>query len=224
MGQHPLYNGIIKRKGAIKMTHMELRMMLKQLSEYQLKQISQAAMRFLALNQELTEITLDTCPCCGDHNAVFIRKGIQSGKQRFQCKSCGRKFTYDSKQLTAHSHQPMEAWVVVLEDTLSLTSLDSTAKKIGVCHSTAFHMRHKLLVYMEELTEQSEPLEALIEADETYIRKVRLLRTGSLESMGKASEKEAYLMSRCAYVWLLTGITISLPAASIEENPVVRTC
>ena len=40
--------------------------------------------------------------------------------------------------------------------------------KIGVCHSTAFHMRHKLLVYMEELTEQSEPLEALIEADETY--------------------------------------------------------
>ena len=63
----------------------------------------------------------------------------------------------------------MESWVVVLEDTLSLESLDSTAEKIGVCHSTAFHMRHKLLVYMEELTEQSEPLEALIEADETYM-------------------------------------------------------
>ena len=169
MGQHSVYNGIIKSKGAIKMTHRELRTMLKQLSEYQLKQISQTAMRFLALNQELSEITPDTCPCCRDHNAFFIRKGIQGGKQRFQCKSCGKKFTYDSKQLTAHSQQPMESWVVVLEDTLSLASLDSTAEKIGVCHSTAFHMRHKLLVYMEELTEQSAPLEALIEADETYV-------------------------------------------------------
>ena len=169
MGQHPVYNGIIKSKGAIKMTHKELRTMLKQLSEYQLKQISQAAMRFLALNQELAEIEPDICPCCGDHNAVFIRKGIQGGKQRFQCKSCGKKFTYDSKQLTSHSHQSMESWVVVLEDTLSLASLDSTAEKIGVCHSTAFHMRHKLLVYIEEVVTNSAPLEALIEADETYM-------------------------------------------------------
>lgn len=169
MGQHPMYNGIIKSKGAIKMTHKELRTMLKQLSEYQLKQISQAAMRFLALNQELAEIEPDICPCCGDQNAVYIRKGIQCGKQRFQCKFCGKKFTYDSKQLTAHSHQPMESWGIVLEDTLSLASLDSTAEKIGVCHSTAFHMRHKLLVYIEEVVTNSSPLEALIEADETYM-------------------------------------------------------
>lgn len=151
------------------MTQKELRTMLRQLSEYQVNQLGQAAMRFLALNHELSEIEPDSCPCCGEVNAVFIRKGIQRGKQRFQCKSCGKKFTYDSKQLTSNSHQPVESWVVVLEDTLSLASLDSTAEKIGVCHSTAFHMRHKLLVYMEELTEQSEPLEALIEADETYM-------------------------------------------------------
>ena len=147
MGQHPVYNGVIKSKGAIKMTHRELRTMLKQLSEYQLKQITQAATRFLALNQELAEIEPDICPCCGDQNAVFIRKGVQCGKQRFQCKSCGKKFTYDSKQLTSNSHQPVESWVVVLEDTLSLASLDSTAEKIGVCHSTAFHMRLTLFVF-----------------------------------------------------------------------------
>ena len=151
------------------MTQKELRTVLRQLSEYQVNQLGQAAMRFLALNHELSEIEPDSCPCCGEVNDVFIRKGIQRGKQRFQCKSCGKKFTYDSKQLTSNSHQPVESWVVVLEDTLSLASLDSTAEKIGVCHSTAFHMRHKLLVYMEELTEQSEPLEALIEADETYM-------------------------------------------------------
>ena len=30
-------------------------------------------------------------------------------------------------------------------------------------------MRHKLMIYMEEVVTNSEPLEALIEADETYI-------------------------------------------------------
>ena len=169
MGQHPVYNRGIKSKEATKMTHRELQTMLKQLSEYQKNQISQTIQRFLALNQELTEIEPDTCPCCGDQNAVFIRKGILRGKQRFQCKSCGRKFTYDTKQLTSNSHQPMESWIVVLEDTLSLASLDSTAEKIGVCHTTAFRMRHKLLIYMEEVVINSEPLEALIEADETYV-------------------------------------------------------
>ena len=169
MGQHPVYNRVIKSKGETKMTHRELQTMLKQLSEYQKNQINQTIQRFLALNQELTEIEPDTCPCCGEQNAVFIRKGILRGKQRFQCKSCGRKFTYDTKQLTSNSHQPMESWIVVLEDTLSLASLDSTAEKIGVCHTTAFRMRHKLLIYMEEVVTNSEPLEALIEADETYM-------------------------------------------------------
>ncbi len=88
------------------MTHKELRTMLKQFNEYQLKQISQAAMRFLALNQELAEIEPDVCPCCGDQNAAFIRKGVQCGRQRFQCKSCGRKFTYDTKQLTSTPINP----------------------------------------------------------------------------------------------------------------------
>jgi len=151
------------------MTHKELQMMVKQLSDYQVNQIAQAAMRYLALNQELAEIKPDSCPCCGDHEAIFIRKGIQRGKQRFQCKSCGHKFTYDTKQLTSNSQQPVESWVVVLEDTLALAALDSTAEKISVCHSTAFHMRHKLLVYMEAAMTASAPLEALIETDETYV-------------------------------------------------------
>lgn len=75
MGQHPVYvyNGVIKSKGAIKMTHNELQTMLKQLSEYQLNQISQTMQRFLALNQELAEIEPDICPCCGDKKAVFVR-------------------------------------------------------------------------------------------------------------------------------------------------------
>ena len=143
------------------MTHRELQTMLKQLSKYQKNQISPTIQRFLALNQELTEIEPDTCPCCGDQNAVFIRKGMLRGKQRFQCKSCGRKFTYDTRQLTSNSHQPMESWIVVLEDTLSLTSLDSTADKIGVCHTTAFRMRHKLRIYSEKAKAYKMKLDAM---------------------------------------------------------------
>ena len=90
MGQHPVYNGVIKSKGAIKMTHKELRTILKQLSEYQLKQITQAATRCLALNQELAEIEPDICPCCGDQNAVFIRKGVQCGNNAFSANSAAR--------------------------------------------------------------------------------------------------------------------------------------
>jgi len=108
-----MYNRVIKRKGAIKMTRKELQTMLKQLNEYQINQISQSIQRFLALNRELAEIEPDTCPCCNDRNAVFIRKGILRGKQRFQCKSCGRKFTYDTKQLTSNSHQPIESWIML---------------------------------------------------------------------------------------------------------------
>lgn len=119
------------------MTHKELRMMVKQLSDYQVNQIAQVAMRYVALNQELADIKPDGCPYCGDVDAVLIRKGVQRGKQRFQCKSCGHKFTYDTKQLTSNSQQPLESWVVVLENTLALESLDATAKRIDVCHSTA---------------------------------------------------------------------------------------
>lgn len=151
------------------MPRQELQTMLKQLSEYYVNPINQTMQLFLAPNKEQTEIEPDTYPCYENQDAVFIRKDILRRKQHFQCKSYGRKFTYDSKQLTSNSHQPIESWIIVLEDTLSLASLDSTAEKIGVCHSTAFRIRHKLLVYMEDVVTNSDPLEALFEANETYM-------------------------------------------------------
>ena len=56
MGQSQQYTGVIKSGRAIKMTHRELQGMLKQLSEYQVNQLGQIAMRYLTLNQELDEI------------------------------------------------------------------------------------------------------------------------------------------------------------------------
>ena len=98
------------------MTHRELRAMIVHLSDYQVNRLGQMAAHFLALKQELAETKPDCCPVCGDENAVFIRKGFQNGKQRFQCKSCGHKFTYDTNQLTSGSHQPLESWVTLIGD------------------------------------------------------------------------------------------------------------
>ena len=57
----------------------------------------------------------------------------------------------------------------MIEDTLAMKSLDETAGKIGVCHETAFNMRHKLLAYLETMIETAKPPDELVETDETYV-------------------------------------------------------
>ena len=151
------------------MTLADLQEAILKLNPYQVEHISAQVIRYLNLNEELRDTRPSECPCCGNSDARFIKKGNQAGKQRYQCVSCGSKFTYDAKQITAHSHQSIDSWVTVIEDTLSFKSLDETAKTIGVCHETAFNMRHKLLAFMESMVKEGEPLDELVEADETYV-------------------------------------------------------
>ncbi len=152
------------------MTSRELQNYTSQLTPYQLDQIKAQILRYLVLNNELEDTTPECCPYCKDAAAI-IKKGRPGGKQMYKCKTCGRRFRYDAQQITAHSHQTRESWIILIEDTLALVSLDDTARHIHVCHDTAFNMRHKLLAYLEVLVEFSEPLEALVELDETYVVK-----------------------------------------------------
>lgn len=82
------------------MTHKERVAILRELSPYQMERIKAMAFRFLTLDNELA----NTHPCgyskCGDKNAILIKKGFFRKKQRYQCKSCGKKFTYDIMQVT----------------------------------------------------------------------------------------------------------------------------
>lgn len=151
------------------MTLKELQAAIPGLNEYQFEQIAAQVVKYLNLNEQLKNTRPNCCPCCGEGNEHLIKKGFQSGKQRYMCKVCGKKFTFDVNQITAYSHQPVDSWITVIEDTLSLKSLDETARKIGVCHETAFNMRHKLLAYMETMVESSKPPDELVEADETYV-------------------------------------------------------
>ena len=151
------------------MTLGDLQEAILKLNPYQVEHISAQVIRYLNLNEELRDTRPTECPCCGSPDARFIKKGKQAGKQRYQCMSCGSKFAYDAKQITAHSHQSKDSWVTMIEDTLSLKPLDETAKTIGVCHETVFNMRHKLLAFMESMVNDGDALDELVEADETYV-------------------------------------------------------
>ncbi len=151
------------------MTYTDLQVAISELTSYQVEQISEQVAKYLNLNEELKKTRPVSCPICGRNGVRFIKKGIQAGKQRYQCKECGRKFTYDTNQITSYSHQPVDSWIAVIEDTLSLKPLDKTAAGIGVCYETAFNMRHKLLAFMESMTKATVFLDELVEADETYI-------------------------------------------------------
>ena len=151
------------------MTLKELQTYILELNPYQFDQIAIQVVKYLKLNEQLKNTRPECCPCCGKTGEHLIKKGFQHGKQRYMCKACGKKFTYDINQITAHSHQPVDAWITVIEDTLAMKSLDETAGKIGVCHETAFNMRHKLLAYLETMIETAKPPDELVETDETYV-------------------------------------------------------
>ena len=150
------------------MGNAELMKMIEQLTEYQVSQIRKMAESFLATKNALDDTTPNICPCCKSTEATFIKKGFSGRKQRYQCKACGRKFTYDAGKITAYSHQSEDKWAVFIEDTLSLQTIDQCAEHIAVCHSTSFFMRQKLLAFLEEAVKGNQ-LSGLIEADETYV-------------------------------------------------------
>ena len=159
------------------MTRTALKKAISQLNNYQVDRIQSIVLDYLFLNHELENVRPEFCPKCGANGFTLIKKGFSRGKQRFQCRCCQKKFTYDTFQITSHSHQPLEAWILALEATLRLDSLEETARVVGVCRSTAFYMRHKLLAFMEQALNAAETLDVLVEADETYIPESQKGRT-----------------------------------------------
>lgn len=119
------------------------------LTGYQVNQIASQVQAYLQLNRELQDTTPKVCPFCKEHGP-FIKKGYSGRKQRYQCKSCGKKFTYDALQLTYWSHQTPDKWATLIEDTIALQSLKKVEEDLGVSHPTAQNMRHKLLVFLSE--------------------------------------------------------------------------
>ena len=83
------------------MTLAELQAAIAGLNSYQIDQIATQIVKHLNLNGELKNTRPTVCPYCGRSDVRFIKKGMQGGKQRYQRKGCGSKFTCDTKQITS---------------------------------------------------------------------------------------------------------------------------
>ena len=108
------------------------------------------------------------CPHCGSHN--IIRYGFKCGKQRYLCKSCGKTYVPTTGTVLSMSHFGMDVWQDFLRQTLEGDSLSYAEKTLGLTHQTAFNMRHKLLMALEDFFGESPVvLGDVTEFDETFV-------------------------------------------------------
>lgn len=140
---------------------------LKQLSDTNVDALINTAAQLLA--KESAEKELKCCPYCKDASKV-IRYGKKRGKQRFLCKSCSKTFITTTNTIMYNSHCCPAQWKELISDTLNGNAIDFTAKKTGLSHDCVFHMRHKLLLALQD-QEMLEPTKfnGATEMDECFV-------------------------------------------------------
>lgn len=139
------------------------------LTEFQTEMIIRRVLDLLDLNNSSKNTYPDSCPNCKSENAKFIKKGVNSGKQRYECKSCFSVFVWDVNKLTYNSKVGSDKWDIVIRDTMSLVPLLETASRTDLSERTIFRMRHKFLLVLESII-QTQQLSGVIECDETFVQ------------------------------------------------------
>lgn len=150
------------------MRQSELLKKYAQLTERQKERVIRELEDLIALNEELKDSKPKECPHCRK-DTKMIKKGKQSGKQRYQCQECGRYITYDSHTITSHLQITEEEFFEICKDTVNLVPIKETSARLNRSIQTIFNNRHKFLVLLENMI-QSEHilLSGTIEIDETY--------------------------------------------------------
>ena len=109
-----------------------------------------------------------SCPRCGDSHV--IKYGQKESKPRFLCRGCDRTFSLTTNTVMEHSHYDCRVWTEFIQDTVDGVSLDKSAQRLGFSHQTAFNMRHKLLLALEQMTDpEPATLSGICELDETFV-------------------------------------------------------
>ena len=139
---------------------------IKNLCEADLDRIISFVLGIVSIDQQSQE--KPDCPYCrGKHVVKF---GHRNGKQRFLCRGCSRTFMRSTNTLMANSHYTQSVWIDFIQDTLYGKTLDDSAEKYGFSHQTAFNMRHKVLMALQDLLEQNTVLlSGIVEFDETFV-------------------------------------------------------
>ena len=143
---------------------------ISQLTDYQKESLARVMLDYIQQNESDHKLFPDVCPTCGKVHARFIKAGIAKGKQRIKCKECGKTFVYTKGRLNYWSHQGSDVWNKVILDTLNAVPLRITAADINVTTTNVFYMRHKILIYLEEMVKnENHLLFGTVEIDETYV-------------------------------------------------------
>jgi len=120
------------------------------------------------IDEHSEEKPTPSCPHCKTEAATKF--GKVDGRQRYRCKECGRTFGDTTNTIMSHSHCGEAAWKQVIRDTVDGVSLDATASALHISHSTAFNMRHKILLAIEaEEIREPTVLDGVCELDDTYV-------------------------------------------------------
>lgn len=139
---------------------------IKTLSKSDLDRIMKLVLSIVSVNQHSQ--TLPHCPYCG--GTRVIKYGHKNKKQRFMCHDCKRTHMHTTNSLMANSHYTQSIWIDFIQDTLYGKTLDDSAEKYGFSPQTAFNMRHKVLMALQDLLEKNSVLPPEIaESDETFV-------------------------------------------------------
>lgn len=145
------------------------------LSRYQIDTLNREINTFILQNAEAnTPADWKVCPKCGGKVDYFRSGGYTSDKSgdrkkhMLKCPLCKSRFVEDFGSLTFYSHSDASVWNKVIEDTISGKSLANTAAEVNRHIVTLFHMRHKLLAFLEPENECS-VLSKTTEADEKFV-------------------------------------------------------
>lgn len=148
------------------------------------------------------------CPHCAAQSV--IRYGFKCKKQRFLCKNCGHTFVPTTNTIVANSHFPDSVWKEIIADTLHGNAIDFSAKRLCLYHQSVFHMRHKILMALQELPETADVcLGNVSEFDETFVPdcyKGKELDTGIGRKPRKHGAKALKRGISSEYLCICTGI------------------
>jgi len=119
---------------------------------------------------EKEKVKREPAPPCPHCESKSKRNGQSKWGQRYLCISCGKTFGRTSRSAMSNSRFGEAVWKQVIRDTIGGVSLDSTASALKMSHSTAFNMRHKILLAIDA-SEQVDPtvLSGVCELDDTYV-------------------------------------------------------
>jgi transposase-like protein len=128
------------------------------------------------------------CPDCD--SAVVIKKGrddTQPEKQRYECRSCGRRFDDLTGTIFAGHHQPLRTWILCLYFMGLNLSNEQVAQELDLNPDDAQRMTSRL----REGIVQRKPevvLSGEVECDEVY---VVAGHKGHPEAVRKKGERDA---------------------------------